>query len=220
MQPTSVEKILQGTEFYTGVFTCQWFKYFTSLSFWLHGFWRVLVAQLYLTLYDTMDVELLCPWDSPGKNTGAGSHSLLQGSFQNQGLKLGLGISCVGRWILYHQCRLGLKTLTTMTRWSSSSLSMFTKFFPRHRLWPSQILRKGVPLFPWEQACRPWTARFWHRSQWVTVTSEDCARWSFRVQTEPRRPLHKVLARPWFCALSVQEWLNERICRNMWSCQQ
>ena len=28
----------------------------------------------------------LCPWDSPGKNTGVGSHSLLQGIFPNQEL--------------------------------------------------------------------------------------------------------------------------------------
>ena len=27
----------------------------------------------------------LCPWDSPGKNTGVGSHSLLQGIFPTQG---------------------------------------------------------------------------------------------------------------------------------------
>ena len=29
---------------------------------------------------------LLCPWDSPGKNTGVGSYSLLQGIFPIQGL--------------------------------------------------------------------------------------------------------------------------------------
>ena len=30
--------------------------------------------------------RLLCPWDSPGKNTGVGCHFLLQGIFQTQGL--------------------------------------------------------------------------------------------------------------------------------------
>jgi len=29
---------------------------------------------------------LLCPWDSPGKNTGVGCHSFLQEMFQTQGL--------------------------------------------------------------------------------------------------------------------------------------
>ena len=34
--------------------------------------------------------RLLCPWDFPGKNTGVGSHSLLQGIFQTQGSNLHL----------------------------------------------------------------------------------------------------------------------------------
>ena len=29
----------------------------------------------------TVPARLLCPWNSPGKNTGVGSHSLLQGIF-------------------------------------------------------------------------------------------------------------------------------------------
>ena len=41
----------------------------------------------------------LCPWNSPGKNTGVGSHSLLRGIFLTQGLNLGL-LHC--RQILYH----------------------------------------------------------------------------------------------------------------------
>ena len=34
--------------------------------------------------------RLLCPWDSPGKNTGMGFHTLLQGIFQTQGSNPGL----------------------------------------------------------------------------------------------------------------------------------
>ena len=34
--------------------------------------------------------RLLCPWDSPGKNTGVGCHSLLQGIFSTQGSNLHL----------------------------------------------------------------------------------------------------------------------------------
>ena len=34
--------------------------------------------------------RLLCPWDSPGKNTGVGSHALLQGIFPTQGLNIAL----------------------------------------------------------------------------------------------------------------------------------
>ena len=42
--------------------------------------------------------RFLCPWNSPGKNTGVGSCSLLQGIFQTQGSDPGLQ-HC--RWILY-----------------------------------------------------------------------------------------------------------------------
>ena len=57
---------------------------------------KVLVTPLYLTICDPMDYKLarlLCPWNSPGKNTGVDSHSFLQGS------NLGL---LHFRQILYH----------------------------------------------------------------------------------------------------------------------
>ena len=34
---------------------------------------------------DGLQTRLLCPWDSLGKNTGVGSHALLQASFPTQG---------------------------------------------------------------------------------------------------------------------------------------
>ena len=43
--------------------------------------------------YDTMDskpTRLLCPWGSPGKNTGVGCHFLLQEIFPTQELTPGL----------------------------------------------------------------------------------------------------------------------------------
>ena len=43
--------------------------------------------------------RLLCPWDSPSKNTGVGHHNLLQGIFLTQGQNPGLP-HC--RRILYH----------------------------------------------------------------------------------------------------------------------
>ena len=62
---------------------------------------KVLVAQSCLTFCNPVNcspTKLLCPWDSPGKNTGVGSHSLLQGIFPTQGWDLGL-LHC--RQILY-----------------------------------------------------------------------------------------------------------------------
>ena len=41
---------------------------------------------------------LYTPWNSPGQNTGVGSHSLLQGIFPTQGSNSGLPNF---RWILY-----------------------------------------------------------------------------------------------------------------------
>ena len=44
-------------------------------------------------------IRLLCRWDCPGKNTGAGFHSLLQGIFPTQGQDLLSLLHC--RWVLY-----------------------------------------------------------------------------------------------------------------------
>ena len=55
-----------------------------SSSLWPHGL---------------QPTSLLCPWDSPGKNTGVGYHSLLHVIFPAQGLNPGL-LHC--RWVLYH----------------------------------------------------------------------------------------------------------------------
>ena len=57
-----------------------------SLSF------KVLITQSCLTLCGLHGLEparLLCPWDSPGRNTGVGCHSLLQETFPTQGLNSG-----------------------------------------------------------------------------------------------------------------------------------
>ena len=51
---------------------------------WPHGLWPA---------------GLLCPWDIPGKNPGAGCHFLLQGIFPTQESNLRL---LRGRQILYH----------------------------------------------------------------------------------------------------------------------
>ena len=39
---------------------------------------------LFVTIW-TVSCRLLCPWDSPGKNTGVDCHALLQGIFPTQG---------------------------------------------------------------------------------------------------------------------------------------
>ena len=63
---------------------------------------KMLVTQSCTTLCNPMDYSSpgsSVHEDSPGKNTGVGCHSLLQGIFQTQGLNLSLPHS---RQILYH----------------------------------------------------------------------------------------------------------------------
>ena len=43
------------------------------------------LRQSCATPCNPMDSRLLCPWDSPGKNTGVGCHFLLQGIFPTRG---------------------------------------------------------------------------------------------------------------------------------------
>ena len=53
----------------------------------------LLVSQSHLTFCNPVDYSppgSSCLWDSPGKNTGVGCHSLLQGIFPIQGSKPGL----------------------------------------------------------------------------------------------------------------------------------
>ena len=39
------------------------------------------------SLSHVLPTWFLCPWDFPGKDTGVGSHALLQGIFPTQGVK-------------------------------------------------------------------------------------------------------------------------------------
>ena len=58
-----------------------------------------------LRLHRLQAARLLCPWDFPGKNTEEGCHFVLQGASSIP--REVSCISCIGRWILYHQCHLG-----------------------------------------------------------------------------------------------------------------
>ena len=48
------------------------------------------VQYSHSVMSDSVAPRFLCPWNSPGKNTGVGCHSLLQGIFLTQGLNPGL----------------------------------------------------------------------------------------------------------------------------------
>ena len=52
--------------------------------------------------HELYPARLLCLWNFPGKNSGAGCHFILQGISLTQGSTPNLLVSCIGRCILYH----------------------------------------------------------------------------------------------------------------------
>ena len=73
-------------------------------------------------------------WNSPGQNTGVGSHSLLQGIFLTQGLNPGL-LHC--RWILYQLSYKGSGRILKWVAYPSSNREVNQNFqanFCPHKL--------------------------------------------------------------------------------------
>ena len=98
--------------------------------------------------------RLLCPRDSPGKNTAVGCHALLQGIFPTQGSNLGL-LHC--RRILHylsHQGRNGHSHRLSMPRCLSLLGSLV---LPGHFSWAVSFPR-GLEVGPTHRAC-PWLAQ-------------------------------------------------------------
>ena len=69
-------------------------NHFTMYARVLSHFSRVWLFQTHWTAAHQAP---LCPWDSPGKNTGVGCRALLQGIFPAQGLDLISYVSCTGK---------------------------------------------------------------------------------------------------------------------------
>ena len=100
---TVVHQIPEESELHGGVFV-----HFQHLS-WYLAHCRMCVCMCsvasVVSSCATHGLEtrrLLCPWDSPGKNTGVGCHVLLQGTFQIQGLNQHLLHLLHCKQILYH----------------------------------------------------------------------------------------------------------------------
>ena len=75
--------------------------------------------------------RVLCPWNSPGQNTGVGSQSLLQGIFPTQGSNPGI-LHC--RWILFT-----IKATGKPKKIEEGRLS------PLQRIFPTQGSNPGLP---------------------------------------------------------------------------
>ena len=109
----------------------------TSASLWPHGL---------------LPVRLLCPWDSPVKNTRVGCHSLFQGIFSTQGSNPGL---LHGKHFLYHLNHqesqfLGIshksETWNDLHWWYLSPLSPTANERPSE--WPLLVMESLVILRP------------------------------------------------------------------------
>ena len=63
--------------------------------------WALSWVRLCVTSWPVQPTRLLCPWNSPGKNTGVGCHFILWGIFQTQGSNHVSLVFCTGRQVLY-----------------------------------------------------------------------------------------------------------------------
>ena len=127
----------------------------------------MLVTQSCPTLCDPMNCSQpgsLCPWDSPGKNTGVGGHALLQGIFLTQGSNLDLLQLLRCRQILYHLSQEGSPRILEWVAMPSSRGS--TR--PRDRTWVSRIAGRFSTLGATREALHSCT---------VTGYNRECHKW-------------------------------------------
>ena len=109
-----------------------WKLYCTVLYLYYHGKSEGKVSKSCPTLQSRglQLFQLLCPRESPGKNTGVGYHCLLQGIFPTQGLNPRL-LHC--RWLLF---QLNHQGSLIMVRLANSQLHIYFKMkFQKAWLW-------------------------------------------------------------------------------------
>ena len=103
---------------------------------------------LFATLW-TVDHQLLCLWDSPGKNTGVGCYALLQGIFPTQGLnpRLIMSPELAGRFFTTSGTKdaKGLAIVTGFIQLKSLSLEWKEL---QSQLCPSCLSLHGIPHSP------------------------------------------------------------------------
>ena len=91
-----------------------------------------LVVSNSLLPHGLLPTRLLCPWNSPGKNTGVGCHALPQGIFLTQGSNPGL-LHC--RQILYrlsHQGSPCLRHIFKSDRFKSVKFKISNSYAKDH----------------------------------------------------------------------------------------
>ena len=96
-----------------------------------------LVVSNALQPHGLQPTRLLCPWNSPGKNTGLGSHSFLQGIFLTQGLNPGLLHCKHCLYCLSHQDQFSSVTQSCLTLCNPMDCSI--PGFPVHHQLPELV---------------------------------------------------------------------------------
>ena len=143
--------------------------------------------------------RLLCPWDFPGKNTGAGCHSLLHGLFLTHGLSLRLlhwQVDCLplsqpGKLALLPICLfLKFRYLLESTNWisqcgvfrglNSATLNYLSDLYkPPTDTWHLMVMRMLLIVALYKRVCSPLSedctemARKQPCSQYFTVEVES-----------------------------------------------
>ena len=90
----------------------------------------------FLQRYGLQSASFLSPWDSPNKNAGQGCHALLQIIFPTHNFTHMSHISCIGRWVLYHQSLMGSPQsgcTNTQLHWQSTG-ALFSSHAFQHLL--------------------------------------------------------------------------------------
>ena len=120
-------------------------------------------------------VRLLFPYNSPGKNTGVGCHSLLQGLFPTQGLNPGL-LHC--RHVLYHLSRQESPWLNLFFGWS------FSTDKGRQRTWETRSHSLSPGLSREDHGL--WGAGLW-RAEWEWGQGRNELNWGWQEASPPRK---------------------------------
>ena len=130
---------------------CACISCFVSDSLWPHGQYTA---------------RFLCPWNSPGKNTGVGCHALLQGIFPTHGSNPGLLLS--GRFFTIWATRKGQGK-----PYSRSCSSTQHGFLPRQTKLENELMQlcfftswvwllTGIILFTFWLLCRYKVTVYWN----------------------------------------------------------
>ena len=117
----------------------------------------MLVAQSCLTFFDThrlWPARLLCPWKSPGKNTGVGCHFLLQGIFSTKGSNSGLMhyrrmLYCLSYYTIFQFSSQSCPILCNLMDCSTPGLPVhhqLLEFTQTHVHWVGDAIQPSHPL--------------------------------------------------------------------------